>query len=42
MLHQMGITTNINLDLLLEAIDTIAPFISRPIETGMYKLYKSK
>jgi len=42
MLHQMDITTNINLDLLLEAIDTIAPFTSRPIETGMYKLYKSK
>lgn len=42
MLHQMNIETNINLDLLLQAVEVVAPFASRPIETGMYKLFKSK
>lgn len=42
MLHQMDIETDINLDLLIEAVDSVAPFVSRPIETGMYKLVKSK
>lgn len=42
MLHQMGIKTNINLELLLEAVDIVAPHVSRPIDTGMYKLFKSK
>ncbi|WP_342600814.1 hydroxymethylglutaryl-CoA lyase [Psychrobacillus sp. FSL H8-0483] len=42
MLEQMNIETNIDLDLLIEAVDTIEPFVSRPIETGMYKLSKSK
>ena len=37
MLHQMDIETDINLDLLIEAVDSVAPFVSRPIETGMYK-----
>lgn len=41
MLHQMDIETNINLDLLVKAIDIIAPYVSRPIDTGMYKLIKS-
>ena len=42
MLHQMGIGTNINLDSLLEAIKVVEPYVSRPIDTGMYKLFKSK
>lgn len=42
MLHQMGIRTNINLDSLLEAVEVIEPYVSRPIDTGMYKLFKSK
>lgn len=42
MLNQMGIETNINLDLLIQAVDIVAPFVSRPIETGLYKLSKSK
>ena len=41
MLHQMDIETNINLELLVKAIDIIAPYVSRPIETGMYKLIKN-
>ncbi|MFJ7826188.1 hydroxymethylglutaryl-CoA lyase [Psychrobacillus sp. NPDC096623] len=42
MLHQMGIRTNINLDSLLKAVEVIEPFVSRPIDTGMYSLFKSK
>lgn len=42
MLHQMDIETNINLELLLEAVDIVATYVSRPIDTGMYKLFKSK
>ena len=42
MLHQMGIKTNVNLDSLLKAVEVVAPYVSRPIDTGMYKLFKSK
>ena len=42
MLHQMGIGTNINLGSLLSAIEVVEPYVSRPIDTGMYKLFKSK
>lgn len=42
MLEQMGIDTGIDLDQLLGAVDLVAPYVSRPIETGMYKLFKSK
>lgn len=42
MLHKMDITTNIDIDELLNAVDIISPYVSRPIETGMYKLFKSK
>ncbi|MER2262982.1 MAG: hydroxymethylglutaryl-CoA lyase [Psychrobacillus sp.] len=42
MLHKMDISTNINIDKLLHAVDIISPHVSRPIETGMYKLFKSK
>ncbi len=42
MLHKMDISTNINMDELLKAVNIVAPYVSRPIETGMYRLYKSK
>ena len=42
MLHQMDIRTNINLDSLLKAVEVVEPYVSRPIDTGMYKLFKSK
>ncbi|WP_144511279.1 hydroxymethylglutaryl-CoA lyase [Bacillus sp. FJAT-22090] len=42
MLKQMDIETNINLDTLIQAVDIIAPYATRPIETGMYRLSKSK
>lgn len=38
MLERMGIDTGIDLKKLIEAIDTIAPAISRPINTGYYQL----
>lgn len=41
MLHQMDIQTGIDLDVLLEAVELMEPYVSRPIETGMYKLFKS-
>ena len=42
MLEQMGIDTGIDLDQLLQAVEIVAPHVSRPIETGMYRLFKSK
>jgi len=39
MLHTMGIHTGINLDLLCEAVSIIAPYVSRPIDTGIYRLF---
>jgi len=42
MLEQMGIDTGIDLDQLLKAVEIVAPHVSRPIETGMYRLFKSK
>lgn len=41
MLHQMDIQTGIDLDTLLEAVKLMEPYVSRPIDTGMYKLFKS-
>lgn len=38
MLQRMGIDTGIDLDKLTEAIDLIAPAVSRPINTGYYQL----
>ncbi|MBD8003486.1 hydroxymethylglutaryl-CoA lyase [Bacillus norwichensis] len=38
MLQRMGIDTGINLEKLTEAIDLIAPAVSRPINTGYYQL----
>ena len=40
MLHRMNIQTGIDLDKLKEAIDVIAPAVSRPIHTGYYQLAK--
>ena len=40
MLHHMGIETGIDLSKLCEAIDVIAEHVSKPIETGMFRLYK--
>lgn len=40
MLDRMGIETSINLDKLVDAIDTIAPAVSREISTGYYSLSK--
>ena len=42
MLEQMGIDAGIDLDQLLKAVEIVAPHVSRPIETGMYRLFKSK
>lgn len=40
MLHTMGIQTGIDLDLLCKAISNIEPCVSRPIDTGMFRLYQ--
>lgn len=42
MLHRMGISTGIDLELLCEAIQRIEPYVSNPIQTGMYSLYKNR
>jgi hydroxymethylglutaryl-CoA lyase len=38
MLHQMGISTGIQLEPLLEAVDYISDYVSRPVESRQYKL----
>lgn len=40
MLHHMGIETGIDNNKLCEAVDLIAEYVSKPIESGMYRLYK--
>ncbi len=42
MLHEMGISTSINEEKLLEAVDFIAPYISRPIESKQYSLFAQR
>lgn len=42
MLHRMGISTGIDLELLCQAIQRIEPYVSKPIQTGMYSLYKNR
>jgi hydroxymethylglutaryl-CoA lyase len=42
MLHRMDIGTGIDLDLLCGAVSKIEPHVSNPVQTGMYRLYKSK
>lgn len=40
MLQSMGIQTNIDLPILYEALDYISPYLSRPIQSKTYQLYK--
>ncbi|MBS4217236.1 hydroxymethylglutaryl-CoA lyase [Bacillus sp. FJAT-49711] len=42
MLERMGIDTGIDLDKLADAIDVIAPHLSRKMESGFYRLSKRK
>jgi hydroxymethylglutaryl-CoA lyase len=42
MLHEMGISTSINEEKLLEAVAFIAPHISRPIESKQYSLFAQR
>ena len=42
MLERMNIETDVNLDQLIEAIDVIRPSVSRPIESGYYRLARSE
>lgn len=39
MLDSLGISTGIDLKKLCDAVSIIAPHVSRPIETGMYRLF---
>ena len=41
MLDRMGIESCIDLEKLVEAIDTVAPFLSRKIDTGYYRIAKN-
>lgn len=42
MLHRMDVQTGIDLDLLCQAIEKIEPYVTNPIVTGMYTLYKNQ
>ncbi|RLQ90649.1 hydroxymethylglutaryl-CoA lyase [Falsibacillus albus] len=42
MLERMGISTGVNLPLLVDAIDGITPFLSRTIDSGYYRLAKTE
>lgn len=42
MLNTLGIHTGIDVNKICEAVEIIEPHVSRPIETGMYRLYKTK
>ncbi|WP_339249865.1 hydroxymethylglutaryl-CoA lyase [Sporosarcina sp. FSL W8-0480] len=42
MLDSMGIITGVDVDKVCEAVEKIAPHVSQPIETGMYRLYKNR
>lgn len=41
MLDSLGISTGIDGNLVCEAVEKIAPYVSRPIETGMYRLFEN-
>ncbi|GKV55498.1 hydroxymethylglutaryl-CoA lyase [Sporosarcina sp. NCCP-2222] len=41
MLDTLGIQTGVDVKKVCEAIDLIAPHVSRPIDSGMYRLYKN-
>ena len=40
MLEEMGIATGIDLEKLAVAIELVSPHISRPVESGYYRLYE--
>ena len=40
MLHNMGVNTGIDLHKLCQAVSIVAPYVSRPIDTGMFRLYE--
>lgn len=42
LLNSLGIESGIDVDKVCEAVANIAPHVSRPIETGMYKLFLSR
>lgn len=42
MLDSLGIETGVDVEKICEAVGMIAPHVSHPIETGMYKLYKNR
>lgn len=42
LLDSLGIETGIDVDKVCEAVASIAPHVSRSIETGMYKLFQSR
>ncbi|MFC5603190.1 hydroxymethylglutaryl-CoA lyase [Sporosarcina koreensis] len=42
MLASLGIETGIDVEKICEAVGMIAPHVSHPIETGMYKLYNNR
>ncbi len=42
MLERMGVQTGIDLETLVEAVDLVAPHLSRTIETGYYRLSKAE
>lgn len=41
MMNSLNISTGVDITSLCKAIDVIAPHISRPIDTGMYRLYEN-
>ncbi len=41
LLDSLGIETGIDIDKVCQAVSYIEPHVSRPIETGMYKLFKT-
>jgi hydroxymethylglutaryl-CoA lyase len=41
MLDTLGIETGVNVKKVCEAVQVIAPHVSRPIDTGMYRLYEN-
>lgn len=41
MLDTLGIRTGVDVKKVCEAVDLIAPHVSRPIDSGMYRLYKN-
>ncbi len=41
MLDTLGITTGVDVNKVCQAVQVIAPYVSRPIHTGMYRLFES-